>query len=283
MHRTPPSQFCRGLGRAALGLLALCGGLAATPALAQQQPRDAYYRFSGTTPPGVIGQWALLGGAPLRDYYQPVEIKGPAGLQVAVAVDGDFTQLEPAPSRFGLLIAPVYRFRVTNIPNQEGLEVFPTVELIDRTYPPCGQALQFPIPIDLTEEDLNLALAGKFVTKVIYVEDPQKALPVVENRNTGRWYDAGPTANPLLVADQQGRPVAILRMGGRTPHDNMGGWEPSLMGSGAALIKFPPRPPQKFIEPGPPGGPDAPPAQPPAEAEKTTRRGLFPREGRPVR
>ena len=77
-----------------------------------------------------------------------------------------------------MLIGKVYRFRVTGIKRNEGFEVFPTVEVINRMYPPKGQATRFPIPIQLTEEELALAISGRFVTRVIYLEDPRTALPL---------------------------------------------------------------------------------------------------------
>jgi len=118
-----------------------------------------------------------------------------------------------------MLIAPVYRLRVTQIPNQSGMEVFPTVEIIDRLYPPAAEALRFPIPISISQEELELALEGKFVTRVIYVEDPDRALPVAESATAPNWFEVEPDQDPLEVADRLGRPVAILRLGGRLPSD----------------------------------------------------------------
>jgi hypothetical protein len=186
--------------------------------LAAQAP-GVNYRFSGTTPPGAIGQEQLRRGGPLPGYFQPIEFKAPQGAQVSLAVNGDFGDPLPDAAVVGMLIAPVYRLRVTNIPLQEGLEVFPTLEVIDRLYPPVGQAWRFPIPVELTIDDLALALSGKFVTRVIYLEEPGTALPVATG-GAQQWYDAGPGSNPLLEADRLGRPVAILRMGGRVPDQN---------------------------------------------------------------
>jgi len=109
------------------------------------------------------------------------------------------------------------RLRVANIRLAEGMEVFPTIEVIDRLYAPPGQEQRFSIPIDITEEDLKLALDGKFVTRVIYLEDPRRALPGRENLQSQNWFEAGPGQDPLAVADGLGRPVAILRMGARLP------------------------------------------------------------------
>ncbi|HMO85912.1 MAG TPA: hypothetical protein PKC18_13445, partial [Lacipirellulaceae bacterium] len=113
------------------------------------------------------------------------------------------------------------RLRVTDIPDTPGVEVFPTIEMIDRLYPPPGQMLKFPVPIDLTAEELQMAADGKFVTRVIYVEDPQLALP--ESQSTSgatRWMEVRAGADPLVTADNLGRPMAILRMGGLAPDAN---------------------------------------------------------------
>jgi len=165
-------------------------------------------------PPGAIGSQRLLRGGPLSGYTQPAEIRVPAGVQVGMAIDGQFTQPTTDNPVVGLLVGPVYRFRVTNLFDHDGVEVFPTVELIDRLYPPPGHALRFPVPIELTAEDLDLAARGLFVTRVIYVEDPSQALPVGEVDGQ-MWFEAGEGEDPLEVADRAGRPIAILRLGSR--------------------------------------------------------------------
>jgi hypothetical protein len=181
-----------------------------------QQPK-MHYRHSGDLPPGAIGRAQLQRGGPLRGYFQPVEIVGPKGAKVALAKEGAFEQLQATPRKVGMLIGQVYRFRVTNIPDQPGVEVFPTIEVIDRIYPPTGREADFPIPIHLDEGDLFLAARGKFVTRAIYLESPQHALPTRPIPNDQDWFEARPGEDPLKIADLLGRPVAILRMGARLP------------------------------------------------------------------
>ena len=101
------------------------------------------------------------------------------------------------------------------------MEIFPTIEVIDRTYAPVDQQVRFAIPLELDLEDINLALQGKFVTRVIYLEDPHKALPT-PSVNGQSWFEVGPGRDPLAVADELGRPVAILRMGARVPERRPG-------------------------------------------------------------
>jgi hypothetical protein len=65
---------------------------------------------------------------------------------------------------------------------------------------------------------LELAARGAFVTRVIYIEDPHQALPVARKANDEQpWFEAAAGEDPLIAADRQGRPVAILRIGGRVP------------------------------------------------------------------
>lgn len=193
-----------------LVLLSLCGS-----AYGQRAP--VHYFHSAHLPPGTVGQGQLLRGGPLPGYFQPVEVQGPPGARISFAADGQFLDPQPAPARAGMLIGAVYRFKVTNIPRREGFEVFPTIEVVNRTYPPQGMAEQFPIPIQLTQEDLELALDGNFVLRVIFLENPNLALPVQSDPQRQLVYDVLGTEDPLEVADRLGRPMAILRIGSRIP------------------------------------------------------------------
>ncbi len=238
------------LNRPLAALLLVC--CAQSGALAQAQQDAIHYRHSDRTPPGVVGQWQIRRGGPYPGYYQPIELTGPPGLKVAFATtQGQQQGFEPVravPVQAGLQISGIYRLRVTGIPLQEGREVFPTIEVIDRLFPPAGLRWKYPIPIDLTVNDLNLALEGKLVTRVIYLEDPAQALPVADQPGEQRWLDAGPGENPLQLADVFGRPVAILRLGGRSPIAGQP-VEPGFFGTGHPLER-PPRPAQSHPAPG---------------------------------
>jgi hypothetical protein len=120
----------------------------------------------------------------------------------------------------GLMIGPVYHLQVTSIPFQEGYEVYPTVELINRLYPPEGSKIRFPIPIQLTQEELEMALSGRFVTRVIYLQDSASALGQRADPDLQDYFETPANEDPLHVADRLGRPMAILRMGSRVPEFN---------------------------------------------------------------
>ncbi len=208
--------------------LAACG---------RAQEPAVHYWHAGVMPPGAIGSRQLQRGGPLPGFFQPVEIKAPAGVSVSLAVNEQFLPEKPAPQRVGLLIGAVYRLRVTNIPRAEGIEVFPTIEIIDRTYAPASHQVRFAVPVEIAQQDLELAIEGKFVTRVIYLEDPHNASP---NRSGDgqSWFEVSPGHDPLAAADQLGRPVAILRMGGRVPN---AGPDPIFYYGSPPWVAYPPR------------------------------------------
>lgn len=197
-----------------IAILALGNLLLGSSSASAQRPPIHYFQKANQRP-GSIGQAQLLRGGPLAGYVQPVQIQGPAGSHVSVVIGGQFTEPEPAPVLVGMYIGEVYTLKITNIPNMEGLEVFPTIELVNRLYPPPGQKLRFPVPIDLTEEDLDTAASGLYVTRVIYLEDPTIAVPERQDGERTRVSEAHPQDDPLEEADRLGRPMAILRMGSR--------------------------------------------------------------------
>jgi hypothetical protein len=191
--------------------------VSALAATGSGQDAPIHYFHSADLPPGVVGQGQLLRHPSMRNYFQPVEVHVPEGGSVSLAIDGQFTPSEPGPVMAGMLIGQVYRLKITGIPRNEGQEVFPSVEVINRMCPPPGLELHFPVPVHFTLEELELALAGNFVTRVIYLEHPDDALPVQDDTARQRYFEVRSDEDPLKVADRLGRPIAILRMGSRIP------------------------------------------------------------------
>ncbi len=197
--------------------LGLALWLAVTSVATAEPPR--HYLHAGAMPTGSIGAAQLLRGGPLPGYFQPVEIRAPEGGQVSFAMQNTFGESQQLPAKAGMLIGSVYRLKITGIARHEGEELYPTIELINRLYPPMGQELKFPIPIELAPEDIEAAFQGKFITRIIYLENPRGAYPRAEDPKAQHYFEVGAHEDPLVVADRLGRPMAILRIGGRTPDD----------------------------------------------------------------
>ncbi len=188
---------------------------------AQQLPGGGrHFLQRSDVPPGTVSTQRIVGaGHAIQQYYQAVRFEGPAGSRVSLSNGQDFLPNEPGPLIAGLLVGPAYRIKITDIPYQTGVELFPTVELLDKLCPPPGLETTFPIPIVLTQEDLETAAAGGMVTRVIYLEDPQTALPIADKPGTQRHFDVQGVEDPLHVADQLGKPIAIVRIGSRVAPD----------------------------------------------------------------
>lgn len=230
MHRLtdspkqPPKQRVVGLCVAA-AILAVTATSARGQGPVGSLPSDpGHYLLNASMPPGALGAARLASGGPrgfpVRGYYQPVAIYGPDGSHLALAASGGFAPPVEGPLKAGLLVGGVYRFQVSRIPYQPGVELFPTIEIIDRLHPPAGQEAEFPIPVHLDADDLTQAMEGRLVTRVIYLEDPQTALPVADPPESQRNFDVRADLDPLQEADRLGRPVAVLRIGSLAPpHD----------------------------------------------------------------
>jgi hypothetical protein len=192
--------------------LCLLAVLPPTP-LRAQRPVHSLYRSD--MPAGTIGAAKAAERVDRQGYVQPVRITVPQGAVVALACDGGFP-LATTDMRAGLLLGQPYRLKITNIPQHEERELYPSIEVIDRLHPPQGQENRFPIPIEITQDDLELALNGSLVLRVIYLENPVQAFPKQEDEHQ-RYLDVLPSEDPLLVADELGRPMAIVRIGSRIP------------------------------------------------------------------
>ncbi len=215
--------------------------------------------------PGAIGQLQNIKGRGIPGYVQPVKLVLPEGTKIAPVIDGNFTDDMPVPQTFGCLIGAVYRFRITQIPLQPGAELFPSVEVIDRTYPPAGLELQYPIPIHITQEELQFALEGKFVTRVVYLENPRTAIPNKYKPSFQPWFEVEAGQDPVVTADALGRPVAILRLGSRRPTaDDLPG-EFTYQSPPIQIFGNVPAPPEGGVEV--PMGP-APAAEVPMQAQR---------------
>jgi uncharacterized repeat protein (TIGR01451 family) len=165
---------------------------------------------------------AAPGGIALDPDIQIVRFQGMPGLAVEVLAPAP----EPVPQGDGGGIRTVglkrgvgYRLRVTGIPERPGAELFPVIEVVGHLHRPADiEPAKYPIRVVFNQDDLDDAVDhGRLVTKVIYLEDPEQAIPFKLPKDQVPVLTLNPTEPPLRVASALGRPVAIVRMGGRRP------------------------------------------------------------------
>ena len=182
----------------------------------QSNAQQPHFLQNAYQPPGHVGQQQAARSPYFQGYVQPVEFQVPEGATVAVA-DNETFQEHVTRVKAGLLVGQIYRFKIGNIPRKLGAELYPSVEVINRLYPPEGLKERFPIPVQVTQRDIEHALSGRMVVRVIYLEDPKRAYPEKDDPSEQRTIQALPEEDPLHLADSMGRPMAILRIGSRVP------------------------------------------------------------------
>ena len=201
-------------------MLACSGVLLASVELQAQPPLPEspyYHPLSQTTPPGTPGLWAAGMRRADMHYFQPVQIKLPStGKVTFIDTARGQQQTVASPAQAGILVGPLYRICISEMPEFPGVELYPTLELIDRLHPPAALKHKYPIPIELTEADILQALEDHLVTKIVYIEQPDLAAPFAQGDRI-REETLPQNKNLLTEADLRGRPVLFLRVGGRIP------------------------------------------------------------------
>jgi uncharacterized repeat protein (TIGR01451 family) len=205
----------------------VCAQPAPQPAAPGPAPSAPAPGIADTGPPIAAGAVATTGepaadGPILSPDIQIVRFSGPAGMVIDV--------LGPAPTQvpqwagegfgtFGLKRGVGYRLRISNIPERPGVEVFPVIEVVGHLHRPAGiYPGKYPIRVIFTLEEMDIVLnQGRLITKVIYLEDPDQALPFHLPKDQIPVVSLNPTEHPLRVASALGRPMAIVRIGGRHP------------------------------------------------------------------
>lgn len=213
--------------------------LAAAPvlgsaAMAQQYPAlDArQFPLNQMAPVGTAAQWWTAVGRTKPAYFQPVRVSLPAEGQVTFYEAMDRPIELAAPAQAGLLVGNVYRLKVSGLAEFPGVEFYPSIELIDRLHPPAGREEDFPVDFEFTSEEFEWAANGRLVTKVIYLEQPQR-VPTTLLDSVNRIQTIEPNLNAVAEADSLGRPMAIVRLGGRTPDPLRP--DPNFFGPGAPI------------------------------------------------
>ncbi len=161
-------------------------------------------------------------GPVLAPEIQVVRFQGPAGVKVEVLGPNP----EPVPVgdgrgllNVGLKVGTPYRLRVSELPDRPGAEVFPVIEIVGHLHRPVGiDPGKYPIRVVFGLLDFeDVVDRGRLVTQVIYLEDPEQALPIALPKDEIPVVSLNPSEEPVRVAAALGRVVAVVRMGGRRP------------------------------------------------------------------
>src|SRR6185437_14638630 len=97
-----------------------------------------------------------------------------------------------------------------------GYSLYPTLQVLDTLrLNPRLNTVDYPVTVTLTDADVASAVAGSLVTKVLYLENPERAAPVAQAPGEVPERDVPPNRDLLAEARDLGRPVLIFRLGQR--------------------------------------------------------------------
>jgi hypothetical protein len=197
------------------------------------------------------GGGVLMGGMMMPQAPPTVQVTfgSPESMRVRFDATGSgMFDSEPliVPARQNFPQGGLYRLKITNILNREGVELYPTLELAYAN-PRSGAYLAHnSVPVQFTQEDFDQVLTGNFVTKVIYLPDPEFQGPALAGIDTIVSTRLDPGIDPIVEADRRGSILAIIRLGDKDIEMAGGNEVPGMtggmgagMGSGIAGMPVP--------------------------------------------
>jgi len=212
-HNLPPSQRLMepgpGVGGPGPGVIRPVSA-AMPPGGGAGMASEAYYAAGCLPGGGMAG--AGMGVVPTSQ----IAFLGVAGGEVAWDTTGqgmfDGAPLV-MPGRQNFSQGAIYRMKLTNLPARPGVELYPTLEVAPVTPRTDAFLAHSPIPVQFTDEDLDQVLSGNYVTKVIYLPDPEFQELALAGVETLVSTQLDPGVDPIAEADRRGSILAILRMG----------------------------------------------------------------------
>lgn len=202
VHNAPPAQQLLELGPGV-------GGPGPGVLMPMAMPAAAHMQVPGQMPfPGVAPAVATV----------QVQFSQPDGMQVRWDVGGiGLFDSDPmiVPGRHNFAQGGIYRLKLTKIPGRLGVELYPTLE-VGPTTPRTGAFLAHnTIPVTFSEEDLDQVLSGNYVTKVIYLPDPEFQGLALADVGILVSTRLDPGVDPIVEADRRGAIMAIIRLGNK--------------------------------------------------------------------
>jgi uncharacterized repeat protein (TIGR01451 family) len=145
-----------------------------------------------------------------------VRFLGPRGMKVTLYPGTGPAQNHAAPVVAGLRPGYIYRVKLSGIADLPAVALYPSLEVRGSLQlPPRLNAADYPAPVVFTDLDIQKALSGTLVTKVVYLEHPDKAPPLATKQDQPLETDLPFGQDPLEEARGFGRPMVIVRLGER--------------------------------------------------------------------
>ena len=194
--------------------------------------------------PGVDGPGPGVMGAVLPDHYQNVSLTArdamsPAGpmhmpppfiptsqinflgveslvVRYDAQVPGAFDSAPlvcPATHDFGQ--GAIYRLKLSNIPGHPGKELYPTLEIAPTAARTQAFLAHNSVPVEFNDNDFDQVFSGNFVTKVVFLPNPEFQGIAMSGAGTLVNTQLQPGVDPIVEASKRGAILAVIRMGNK--------------------------------------------------------------------
>lgn len=155
-------------------------------------------------------------GLPVPAPVLPARVIAPKGVRVTAYPGTPMARIYDTPAVLAFRPGYVYRLELSNITPDPNVMLYPEIEVRGTLVPRPGMKyMDYPIPLVFSQGDLSRVLAGTVLTKVIYLEDPEKAYPSQSRPDDPVEFANDTESDAIKNAIANGRLVAIVRLGNR--------------------------------------------------------------------
>jgi hypothetical protein len=119
----------------------------------------------------------------------------------------------PATHDFGQ--GAIYRLKLSNIPGHAGKELYPTLEIAPTAARTQAFLAHSSVPVEFTDNDFDQVFSGNFVTKVVYLPNPEFQGIAMSGVGTLVNTQLQPGVDPIVEASKRGSILAVVRMGNK--------------------------------------------------------------------
>lgn len=157
-------------------------------------------------------------GASQSQSTSQVQFLGPEGVIIHydISAPGMFdSEAIVCPGVHNFKQGEIYRLKVSNIPMIPGRDLYPTIEIAPTFARTQAFLSHNMIPVEFTDNDFDQVLSGNFITKVIYLPNPEFQGLATAGVGTLINTQLEPGTDPIVEAQNRGSILAVVRIGNK--------------------------------------------------------------------
>ena len=194
--------------------------------------------------PGVIPPPGTMPPGAMSGHYQPVSLTTRDNMPPSAAMHGqpafaptsqinflgvesliiNFDAVQPGTFDSSPLICPathdfpqgnIYRLKISGIPSHPDQVLYPTLEIAPTAARTQAFLAHSSVPVEFNDNDFDQVFSGNFVTKVIYLPNPEFQGIAMSGVGTLVNTQLQPGVDPIVEASKRGSILAVIRMGNK--------------------------------------------------------------------